>query len=941
MQDKEGFLWFATETGVSRFDGTSFKNFTTAEGLPDNEILKLFVDSKGRVWMMPFKKAVCYYYKGKIHNTENDSILKQMDIKLYVQQMFEDGEGNLFFLESLNLFMLHNNKEILFCEDAKSDTISVYGGGVYGHSRPAVFIGRNTEQTFFYRIKINSNSFSIIKEKEDIRFWGNKMTYTYITPEIIIYNDNAPQRAFDQKAVFYHYPEEKKYMLDFPDGLNLISFINDSIFFYNSFAGAFEYNYRQHRYLNKYLDKENVSSTLRDSEDNLWFTTLGNGVFRLHSRANKNLRFPARNGISRPIGFVIGMNESVLAGADNKLYEVTHSGKRTYPLFLDPEQRSGRVIKMIKRNNTLYLLSENLLYKLDQSQKKFINLPVSSFQSTYKDMDMNGAGEFLFATHQAALSFSERNNTIKYLLTERSTSICSAYSGTYIGTLSGLKFIDLKNQVVDLGKQFPLLKNRITQLVYSENKLWIGTNDIGIVCFDGNKIVKNISIKDGLTGNVIRALYLHNNILWAGTDHGLNMISLSDGSYPVIQKYTISDGLASNMINSVYVQQDTAYVGTSEGLSLINVLQEKTTSNCNLRVLGITVSGKEYYFDSAKLALKKKDNNIRFDFVAISYKSEGNILYYYRLSGIDTSWKTTKENYLQYPTLPSGDYKLQLYAVNKFGVHSEPVVISFIIEKTIFEQTWFIILMILLSIAVIWFMLTWRIKRIKLVQSAKIANAEKIARLEQQALKAQMNPHFIFNCLNSIQQYVIDKDVQGANKFITGFAKLIRQTLDNSGKQNISVAEEESFLRSYLELEKSRFEDKFDYNIHIDHAIEKEHDCLPPMLLQPYIENCIRHGIMHKNNGKGLIDIQFKLKERNLVCSVTDNGVGREAANAFKSMQHVSYQSKGISLTGQRIKMMNKNNQSDIILNIEDLVDSSRQPCGTRITIVVPLEQID
>jgi LytS/YehU family sensor histidine kinase len=113
------------------------------------------------------------------------------------------------------------------------------------------------------------------------------------------------------------------------------------------------------------------------------------------------------------------------------------------------------------------------------------------------------------------------------------------------------------------------------------------------------------------------------------------------------------------------------------------------------------------------------------------------------------------------------------------------------------------------------------------------------------------------------------------------------------------------------------------------------------MLLQPYIENCIRHGIMHKNSGKGIIDIQFNLKERNLVCSVTDNGVGREAANAFKSMQHVSYQSKGISLTGQRIKMMNKNNESDIILNIEDLVDSNGQPSGTRITIVVPLEQID
>ena len=185
---------------------------------------------------------------------------------------------------------------------------------------------------------------------------------------------------------------------------------------------------------------------------------------------------------------------------------------------------------------------------------------------------------------------------------------------------------------------------------------------------------------------------------------------------------------------------------------------------------------------------------------------------------------------------------------------------------------------------------------------------------------------------------MIDKDVQGANKFISGFSKLIRQTLDNSGKQSIRVSEEESFLRNYLELEKSRFEDKFIYKITIDEKINKEEDSLPPMLLQPYIENCIRHGILHKTNGIGIIDIEFKLQGNNLVCTIADNGIGRIEAEALKGMQHINYQSKGTELTGQRIIMINKNNETDIILKTEDLYDNNNNPCGTKVAIVIPLQ---
>jgi len=204
-----------------------------------------------------------------------------------------------------------------------------------------------------------------------------------------------------------------------------------------------------------------------------------------------------------------------------------------------------------------------------------------------------------------------------------------------------------------------------------------------------------------------------------------------------------------------------------------------------------------------------------------------------------------------------------------------------------------------------------------------------------------MNPHFIFNCLNSIQQFVIDKDVAGANRFITGFAALIRQTLDNSGKSYITVAEEESFLRSYLDLEKSRFEDKFDYQITVAGAIRKEQVSLPHLLLQPYVENCIRHGIMHKKEGKGQINIRFELMDDYLVCQVEDNGIGRQKAAAYKRDGMMNHESKGTSLTGQRINLMNKKRQSDILLDITDIFDNDGNIAGTKVTVRVPLLPLD
>jgi LytS/YehU family sensor histidine kinase len=209
--------------------------------------------------------------------------------------------------------------------------------------------------------------------------------------------------------------------------------------------------------------------------------------------------------------------------------------------------------------------------------------------------------------------------------------------------------------------------------------------------------------------------------------------------------------------------------------------------------------------------------------------------------------------------------------------------------------------------------------------------------LEHIALQSQMNPHFIFNCLNSIQQFVFDKDMMATNEYISGFARLIRATLNHSSRPFISLAEEVEYLGDYLSLEKVRFKNKMDYRITVEPELDVRRSLLPPMLLQPYVENCIRHGLRHKTSGHGIVHIHFRKEGERMVVNIRDNGIGRKKALEYRTREHIEYQSKGMSLTSARIQMIRVLYKSEIEVQVEDLQDRDGRPEGTRIQIRFPV----
>jgi sugar lactone lactonase YvrE len=938
IQDKAGFIWFATETGVSRFDGSSFLNFTTAEGLPDNEILRLFEDSKRRVWMLPFNDDICFYQHGRIHNTSNDPLLRSLKIHDRLLQVMEDSARNLYFIEANLISVLNNEGKVISIQTISSSLAFFFGGGLDNKNRVSVFLSDAIGTTGIYYLQIKNDSLHFILRDSTVKFRANKISYCFVSPQLVIYNiekDKIPDHSF----VFFDYINRHRDTIPLPKGYNNLTFFNDSILFMGTRHGVFEYNFLRKQYVNRELESESVSYSLKDMEGNTWFTTLGNGVFRLYSKGCTNYVYSANESLENSISSLFVNKNGVLAGNENGTVYHFVSGGNMIKKSVFPSS-ANKIIAIKAFRDDIYILNEASLFRTGKNN--FDPKPVVHDQQMYsfKDVEFGSMDTFYFAAHDALIRTGKKQS-FDILSQNRATSVCKTDSGLYVGTLAGLKFIDWENKVTDIGKIFSLLNRRITKILGVNGNIWVGTNDNGMICYDGKKIRKQLSEKNGLTGNLIRTAFADNNFLWVGTSRGLNKIDLRDTSFPITRQFTISDGLASNMINAVYYYGDSVYVGTPKGLSILNEKFLEKNSSCLLRLLDIKVSGQERAWHNASLLLKNRENNIRFGFVAISYKSAGNITYHYKLTGLDNKWNTTRQNFLSYPTLPSGKYTLELYAVNKFGVKSETVKIPFEVAKQLYEQFWFLLLCGLLFSIAIWAFFSWRIKKLRAVQAEKIKNAEKIAWLEQQALKAQMNPHFIFNCLNSIQQFVIEKDVAGANKFISGFAGLIRQTLDNSGKVNITVSEEENFLRSYLNLEQNRFENKFEYVIRISNSIRKEEDCLPPMLLQPYIENSIRHGIMHKQSGKGHIEISFEKEGGYMVCNITDNGAGREAAANYNKNRHYRYESKGMSLTGQRIQMMNQKNRPDILLYIEDIFDENKNPAGTKVMVKIPLQKID
>lgn len=471
----------------------------------------------------------------------------------------------------------------------------------------------------------------------------------------------------------------------------------------------------------------------------------------------------------------------------------------------------------------------------------------------------------------------------------------------------------------------------------SFGKIWVALYQGGVMVFSQGGITSGRYVNYLGDRTVTSILEDNTGSYWMTTD-GDGAYYLSNRPQPEYQPDLIfskpSD--ANDSVNSTPITANPPAFDPLSGSSRVISITANDSIPPVVDISGVRIMGKEMPVET-RYELDYNENFIRIQYAGFSYANPELVQYKYQLKGVDEAWVYTSSTSVQYTTLPPGKYTFTVLAMNKEGTWSDqPGHIEFFIRPPFYATWWFLSLLIgggiLLIGGSVW---TWS-RSVKRKERDRVDINRRIASIELKALRAQMNPHFIFNTLSSIQHFITTNDSEAALKYLSKFAKLMRRIMDNSKMSTIPVTDELKALELYLELEVMRFKSKFSYQIIVDSNVDSHYDAIPSMLIQPYVENAILHGFMNKKT-PGHLTITLRRQNNLLEVVVDDDGIGRKRSQEINQTRKGGHHSQGLSITQERLEILNASNQSDLSVTIEDKYDHHQEPAGTRVQIFVPL----
>ncbi|MCB0598090.1 MAG: histidine kinase, partial [Phaeodactylibacter sp.] len=343
-------------------------------------------------------------------------------------------------------------------------------------------------------------------------------------------------------------------------------------------------------------------------------------------------------------------------------------------------------------------------------------------------------------------------------------------------------------------------------------------------------------------------------------------------------------------------------------------------------------------FYTKRIPLGHKENYFSFEFSAVGYTHPEKYQYQYKLEGVDEDWILAgQRNYAAYTNVPGGDYIFLVKVANSDGIwNEEPAKVRLSVATPWWRQLWFRGGLLLLFFAGAYAFYRYRLGQVQKAERLKSEFEKKVANLELTALRAQMNPHFLFNCLNSIDHYIIKNETRKASEYLNSFSRLIRLILQNSRSNYVNLKDELETLTLYMEMESLRFSHRFDYEVQVQPGLPLNEIEIPPMLIQPYVENAIWHGLMLKT-GKGTVRLGVSKENGILKCTIQDDGIGRQKAGELKRPSRSGKKSMGMSITKDRIETINKIYETNTTVKIIDLVDDNGKAAGTKVELMIPV----
>ena len=351
-----------------------------------------------------------------------------------------------------------------------------------------------------------------------------------------------------------------------------------------------------------------------------------------------------------------------------------------------------------------------------------------------------------------------------------------------------------------------------------------------------------------------------------------------------------------------------------------------------------TVSINDSSYSSDHLQqLSYKENRVRIRFVGLAFQAKGNIKYRYKLEDIDTVWQETNNTYIEYPYLSPGHYRFVVTAALPDGNwNTQQASVTFTIQQPYWKRWWFVVPAVFVSMLIIFMIVAYFINDFRKkhrLTNQKLALDKQVAELEHQALRLQMNPHFIFNAIYAIQGFYASGDTLLAKQYIAKLAGLVRMILQAGRSNTISLAEEIKILTNYLELFVLKYEGSLHYHFQLQENMETSAIQIPPMIIQPILENALLHGITALR-GDAEIRIDFTVEGNILICKVADNGVGRKKSQLQKT--GIEKTSLGLGITGKRLQLLYKELPAQPVMEIKD-ADPDAENTGTIVILRIPI----
>ncbi len=478
-----------------------------------------------------------------------------------------------------------------------------------------------------------------------------------------------------------------------------------------------------------------------------------------------------------------------------------------------------------------------------------------------------------------------------------------------------------------------------------KGRVWLGTF-FGLSFIDPSTeppLVNNFVHDDNFLGMLIYDMLIDNHQrIWTMNSNG---VSVLDYEKKVYRTFGYEQGLPKTY-QALHLSRgidDLIYGATWRGyFTFSDTIATTEDKPQKVSITSFSVGNKSINFEyeinhSGMIKMYSGEDLFAAEFISIHFKNPNAITYQYRLKGLDDEWKSSgNRGFVSYNNLPGGSYTLELQA-NLAGEFSDITTIPIFIETPFYKSSWFRLLLIASFAGLIFSLYRYRVSHIEKTEALKTELNKQIAETEMKALRAQMNPHFIFNCLNSINRYIIKNDHKTASLYLTKFAKLIRLILDNSEHHEVELSQELEALKLYIDIEGLRFDHKFSYEIEVDDEIDQDSIKIPAMVIQPFVENAIWHGLLHKDT-HGKMMIRVKLEGELLVCEVEDDGVGREKAMELKSKTATTRKSLGLKITADRLEALESRFGVPGSVEFIDLKNENGEASGTKVVIKIPVE---